>query len=157
MLILSRHPSWKIELPETADVCKYSECLPCTFNKQRPDCGSILISWHLRSFSFPCHLHRSIFCFLSPTKNKNKQNLAPRKTTSFTVHLPLSFFVCPSVLLPTHERRAWPPVPSRHELIYQNTWTNPLVLSTGFVKCSSPSQFLGHSQREIPVRHIQSN
>lgn len=38
----------------------------------------------------------------SPTKN-NKQNLAPWKTISFTVHLPLSFF-CLSICPSTHSR-----------------------------------------------------
>lgn len=100
--------------------------------------------YFLLSFLFPTSTWLFMLICVILTK---KNNLAPWKTSLFfAVHLTLSLSVCPSVLLPTHERLAWPPpVPSRHQLIYQNTWTDPLVSSAGFVKCSSRSQFLAHS------------
>lgn len=112
-----------------------------------------MTTWHLllgQCFVSHFNLNVNQCYFLSDWKN----NLAPWKTFFFAAHLTFQHLsVCPSVLLPTHERLAWPPpVPSRHQLIYQNTWTDLLVLSTGFIKCSSRPLSLYTVKREIPVQ-----
>lgn len=112
----------------------------CTFTTTvlpwRPDCGSKMLKWHLLPVYFLVYHHVcltvnvNIFVTFSHTNKKNiyiyiyiKSNGTLK--TFFSVHLTLS-------LLPTHDRLPWPPpVPSRHQLIYQNTWTDLLVCLQG--------------------------
>ena len=85
-------------------------------------------------FGFPRHLVcSSIVLALKWIKTWHPEILF------FAVH-PTSACVCPSVLLPTQERLAGPPpVPSRHQLIYQKHRNTPVTFSTGFVQISSLS------------------
>lgn len=101
---------------------------------------------------FVSHVNLNVnqYYFLSNGNN----NLAPWKTF-FLLFIPLAsacLSVCPTVLLPTHERLAWPPpVPSRHQLIYQNTWTHLLVCL--FVKCSSRPNFWVKGKFRYNTKH----
>lgn len=89
---------------------------------------SDITTWHLllaQCFVSHVNLNVNQCYFLWNWKN----NLAPWKSfvLLFLSLASACLSVSPFVLLPTHERLAWPPpVPSRHQLIYQNTWTRPV-------------------------------